>query len=94
MAVAAMGDGNGGGMIAMGDGGSSAMDGRMAVQSQWQWATANELRLTGLCHRALPLHPCIGQIDVAWINYRIFFTMIFSCQPKWINPIYRRRGSV
>jgi hypothetical protein len=40
MAVAAMGDSNGGGTIAMGDGGGSAMGGGMAEQSQWQWAMA------------------------------------------------------
>ncbi len=38
MAAAAIGDGNGGGTIAMGDDGGSAMDSLMAVQSQWQWA--------------------------------------------------------
>jgi hypothetical protein len=30
------------------------------------------------------------QIDVALINYRIFLAIIFSLQPKWINPLYRR----
>ncbi len=32
------------------------------------------------------------QIEVALINYRIFFTMIISCQPKLINP--KARGGI
>jgi hypothetical protein len=34
------------------------------------------------------------QIDIALINFRIFFHMMYFCKPKWLKPIYRCGGGI